>query len=97
MSYVTVNKGKLNGISPSSNLHGVVGGARINITKQDPLGRRHLCICSLATAALLTVAIGFNPQPMLRMLRQFRMRQGRLHLSEITQHRRATQWKQSDC
>ena len=60
MSYVT-DKGKLNGISLSSNLHGVVGRARINTTKQDPPGRRHLRIFSLAIVALLTVAFGFNP------------------------------------
>jgi quinol monooxygenase YgiN len=40
---------------------------------------------------LLAFAIGFKPQPMLRMLQQFRMRRSRLHLPQTTQDRRATQ------
>jgi quinol monooxygenase YgiN len=60
MSYVTVSKGNQSDIRLSSNLHRVVGWARINTTKQDPQGPRHHRTFPLAMAALLTVAIGFN-------------------------------------
>ena len=61
MSYVTVNQVKLHGVTLSPNAHKAVGRAHIKISREDPLGRRHLCIFPLALAALLTIAIGFNP------------------------------------
>jgi hypothetical protein len=53
MSYVTANNGRLNGISCVSNRHGVVGWARIDITKQDPLGPKapsHISSCDGSSA-----------------------------------------------
>jgi quinol monooxygenase YgiN len=61
MSYVTFSKVKLHGITLSPNLHKTVRKARIKITRDNSLDRRHLRIFPLALAALLTVAIGFNP------------------------------------
>ena len=61
MSYVTFSKVKLRGIALPPNLHKVVRRACIKLTRQDPLCRMHLRIFPLALAALLTIAISFNP------------------------------------
>jgi hypothetical protein len=74
-----------------------VGSTRTSAAKQHSLGASHRRTFSLAMITCSLSLLVSTPQPMLRMLQQFRMRRGRLHLSEITQHWRATQWKQSDC
>jgi quinol monooxygenase YgiN len=46
---------------PTSNPRGHIGSARIESTKQHPLGASHHRIFPLAMAALLAAAFGFNP------------------------------------
>jgi hypothetical protein len=97
MSYVTVSKGKLGSISLPSNPCGHAGSMRIKATKQHPLSVSHHRLFALAMVTLLAVAFGFNPAARAQDVSASSSSQGRFNQSGITQHRRVTQWKQSDC
>jgi hypothetical protein len=77
--------------------HGYVGSMRIKAPKQHPLGTSHHRVSPLAMVTLLAAVLDSTPQFALRMFQQLRLAKGRFNQSGITQHRRVTQWKQSDC
>jgi hypothetical protein len=77
--------------------HAYVGSMRIKALKQHPLGTSHHRVSPLAMVTLLAAAFGFTPQFALRRFQQLRLSRGRFNQPGITQHRRVTQWKQSDC
>ncbi|MBB5319345.1 phage terminase small subunit [Edaphobacter lichenicola] len=80
-----------------SNAHGHVGSMRVKVIKQHPLGTSHRRMFPVAMVALLAAAFGFNPAARAQDAATTWDPGDRFNRPGITQHRRVTQWKQSDC
>jgi hypothetical protein len=63
----------------------------------NALGTSHHNMLPLAMVTLLAVALDSTRQLVLRMFQDLLVFRDRFNQSGITQHRRVTQWKQSDC
>jgi hypothetical protein len=94
MSYVTVSEGKLGGGALPANRHGHADSMRGKTTKQHS---SYYFMFALAMAVLIAAVFDFKLRARAQDIHRLRVCRVKFNRSEIIQHTRVIQWKQSDC